>query len=527
MTRAAWAAAAAVVAAVYALRLDRAAGLMVDDAWYITLAKALASGDGYRLISSATAAIVPVVPPGFPLVLAPIFVVSPQFPDNVLLLKAVSIAAMFGVGIAAYRYFVAHRGVPPWPAAAIATATVLTPAFVFLATSTVMAECVFTLAQVLAVVLLERSTARAASTGGGREAALAGLAAAGAMLVRTAGVAMVVAGVLVLVRERAWRRAAAFGAAAALGVMPWQLYAVANAPTAADVAAHGGTIAYRYADLLEMRRPGDAAAGRIGLGDLPRRVAQNAVNVFARDIGGVFVPALFRGPSESGEEVVALGGSSGLPASMGSAAGTMAVSLVISAVIALGWLASLRRRVTAAEALVAISIGMILLVPSRTFRYVLPLAPFLWLYFVQGLSRVRLPGVEASAIGRIAMACLLILQVQEHLLYVRLKAAASPPPEWLSDAREVDDLLQWMDGTLLGNPGAVASTNPGLVYLRTGRKGMTIGSLSADQARWQAGGVRYLAALRPVGAPSRSRFTRIYESPSGRLWIVELPEGVR
>ena len=36
----------AIVAAIYVLRLDDAAGLIVDDAWYIVLAKALADGDG-------------------------------------------------------------------------------------------------------------------------------------------------------------------------------------------------------------------------------------------------------------------------------------------------------------------------------------------------------------------------------------------------------------------------------------------------------------------------------------------------
>ena len=40
--------------AVYLLRLDRVAGLVVDDAWYVLLGQALARGEGYRLVSSAT-----------------------------------------------------------------------------------------------------------------------------------------------------------------------------------------------------------------------------------------------------------------------------------------------------------------------------------------------------------------------------------------------------------------------------------------------------------------------------------------
>src|SRR3982074_3304075 len=85
-----------VAACVYALRLDRIAGLVVDDAWYVLLGRALARGEGVRLGGSATTAIMPVVPPGFPAVLAVIFRFSPDFPQNVLLLKSVSVAAMLG-----------------------------------------------------------------------------------------------------------------------------------------------------------------------------------------------------------------------------------------------------------------------------------------------------------------------------------------------------------------------------------------------------------------------------------------------
>ena len=56
-----------------------------------------------------------------------------------------------------------------------------------------------------------------------------------------------------------------------------------------------------------MRVAGMAASGRTTLGDLPAQTWWNLVNVFGRDMGGVFVPAFLRGPNESGEEVVSLG----------------------------------------------------------------------------------------------------------------------------------------------------------------------------------------------------------------------------
>lgn len=510
------------VVTIYALRLDRAAGLIVDDAWYIVLAKAIAQGDGFRLISSAVTPIMPVVPPGFPLLLAPVFIVSPQFPDNVLLLKAVSIAAMIAAGAVFYCYLFRYRGISAGHASGMALATVLTPAFVFLATSTVMAECVFTLAQLVTVVVLERSGRTATTASQSRHAALAGVVAAATVLTRTAGVAMLAAGGLYLLKERAWRRLATFAGAALVCLVPWLAYSMTHAPTAAESGAHGGSIAYAYSDLLSMRRPGEPAAGRSGVGDLPARVAGNVVNVFGRDVGGLFVPAFFRGPDESGQEVVALGGTAGLVgASMGSARGTMVVSFILSALVLVGFVGGVRRGAAAAEILLAVSVAMILLVPGRTFRYLLPLAPFLWIYFADGLRTIA---IGRAAVVRVAMICLIALQVQEHAQYVLLKMRSAPAPEWLEDQREVDDLLSWMNSNLAGE-GAVATTNPGLVFLRTGRKTVASEDPARNRDRWKASGVRYLVSLRTIAAPStRLGMTKLYDSPRRRLFVIELSD---
>ena len=170
-----------IVAAVYALRLDDAAGLIVDDAWYILLAKALAGGDGYRLISSATIPVMPSVPPGFPAILAPVFLIAPTFPGNLALLKFISILAMAGVGACCWIDFTRHRGVANGEAVLLAGIVVLTPAFVFLATSTVMAECVFSLALLLAMLAFERLIRQQPAQL--RPAVLAGVALAAAVLI--------------------------------------------------------------------------------------------------------------------------------------------------------------------------------------------------------------------------------------------------------------------------------------------------------------------------------------------------------
>jgi hypothetical protein len=46
-----------VLAPIYLLRIDHVVGMVVDDAWYVLLAKALADGRGYELINAPLAGI--------------------------------------------------------------------------------------------------------------------------------------------------------------------------------------------------------------------------------------------------------------------------------------------------------------------------------------------------------------------------------------------------------------------------------------------------------------------------------------
>src|SRR5437870_10873459 len=106
------AAAVAVLLSVYLLRLDDVCGLFWDDAWYVLLARGLATGHGYTLTNAPTRGIVPFYPPGFPLVLSLVFRIAPDFPRNVMLLKAVSIAAMAGVALLAMHHAARYARLP-------------------------------------------------------------------------------------------------------------------------------------------------------------------------------------------------------------------------------------------------------------------------------------------------------------------------------------------------------------------------------------------------------------------------------
>jgi hypothetical protein len=512
-----------VVLALYLARLDRVAGLVVDDAWYVLLAKALADGDGFRLTSSAASQILPSVPPGFPALLSPVFWLKPDFPQNVLLLKAVSIVAMFGAGLATFWYVTRCRRWPWRIALAVSLATVVTPAFVFLATSTVMAECVFTFAQLAAVVVLDGACA-----GDGRSrrrsTVLAAVLAAATMLIKSSGAALIAASVLYLLKERRWRHAVLFAAVTFVCLTPWLLYARAHAPTDAERSAHGGSIAVAYGDSIRLRIAATPSSGPATPGELAIRVADNLTNVFIRDVGGILVPAFYRGADESGEEVVSLGGALGLRAgSMSNATPTKIVSLLLGVIGLVGFVRAARERLGLVELLVPLSIAMAVLVPYWTYRYVLPLAPFIFGYVAYGL-RMRATADEWR-LARILLLCVIGLDVTDHAQYISdahgtTRAGAV---DWLADSREVDEVLGWMRRQL-PQDAAVASSNPALVYLRTGRKSVGIEDYRRQWSAWKALRIRYVVCLRPADLPDvpPDRYRVLYRTAGRRLWVIEI-----
>jgi hypothetical protein len=73
----------------------------------------------------------------------------------------------------------------------------------------------------------------------------------------------------------------------------------------------------------------------------------------------------------------------------------------------------------------------------------------------------------------------------------------------------------------------VASNNPGLVYLATGRKGVSMSNARENWQLWQRSGIRYGVALQPADMPDDSLQHRtLYQSSDRRRWVVELLPGL-
>jgi hypothetical protein len=480
MTRrqlAAWAALVAVFTATYLLRLDAVCGLFADDAWYVLLAKALATGQGYTLINAPTPDLVPVYPPGFPVLLSLVFRIAPRFPENVFLLKAVSIAAMAGVTALTVYHCQRDQRLPSGVAWSIAVATALHPAFVFLATSTVMSECVFTLVQLASVVVVEHAVRAERGPIATRTALLGGALAAFAVLIRTIAIAVLVAGLVrLVVWRRRWMPALAFALGAAVVTGPWLIYARTHVPTAAAQAEENDAVVYGYRTHFWLRVAGHAEFGVITARDLPSRLAGTAAQIVRSSMGALLVYFPFRSV-EPGAWRIAPGWAHGL-------------AVLASAMTAVGFVATVRTRMTTAELLVPLSLLVTLAWPFPPTRYVLPLLPFVLCYVARGLAALAsfVSGRPRPRFAPAVLWGLVAVSAFTNAAYVR--ALHGPPadrPRWNLIFEERIALIRWLTAHVPAGQ-VIASTDPAQVYLYSGLK--TIGC-------WQPSGV--VAAPRRFG----------------------------
>jgi len=506
---------------IYFFRLDHVAGLIVDDAWYVLLARGLAAGAGYRLTNAPfETAVLPMYPPGFPALLSGVFWIDPAFPHNVWMLKAVSIAAMLATAPLSYAYLHRYRHFHWGVAACGALLVATTPALVFAATSTTMSEPVFTLAQLGAVFAAHRSMERSDGHAW-RWVLLAAIVGAAAFFIRSTGIAALIAVLASYAVHRQWKRACGYAAIVAICVLPWLLYSQTRKPTEPQQQLHRGNIMYSYQEQFWMHWAGSPSSGRATAADLPGRVGRNFVDVFGRGIGGLFVPVFLRGPDESGEELIAIGGSVGWTfVGLGNSVPHMAISFTLAAMLAWGFVCTVRRKLTVAEILVPLSLVVTLAWPWWSFRFLVPLMPFLVVYAARAASSLPAAG------ARIVLLTLVGLNLYDHAGYIHLRRSSPSSIDWLNQSDEAEKTLKWMSSHL--EPGGlVATTNPPLVHMWTGHKSVTLDSMAEQMSNWHERGVRYVAPMAAHELPDDliGPHQLLYSScrtPSACFWVAEI-----
>lgn len=199
-------------------------GVFQDDGIYVVLAKSLATGEGYRYLNLPGAPAATHYPPLYPAFLALLWKLDPAFPQNVTLFKFAN--AMFLGGAAALFHAFARQRLQLGPlAAALSVGAFTACAPVVLLTVMVLSEPMFLCGLGATLIACDR----AAASGRPRDAALAGGAAALLSMVRTLGILVVPATVLVMAWRRQWRAAFALGGVAVALSIPWQLWVGAHA----------------------------------------------------------------------------------------------------------------------------------------------------------------------------------------------------------------------------------------------------------------------------------------------------------
>lgn len=235
-------------------------GSYYDDGTYTMLAKSIATGQGYRYLNLPGTPVATHYPPGYPLFLAALWTLWPDFPANTALFKLANAVLLAVVALAVYLLGRRALGWRSWAVAAVAMVGTLTPAMLVLS-SALMSEMLFLAMLIPGLVLAERLVRE---PGGWRRPLLVGALMGATLMVRSIGLPAVGAVLLLLALRRRWRDAAIIGASVAAVMLPWALWtrtydALLPAPLFSSYGSYGVWVKQGFGDrgsgfLLEVVR---------------------------------------------------------------------------------------------------------------------------------------------------------------------------------------------------------------------------------------------------------------------------------
>lgn len=483
----AWCVAALVLTSLllWAPRLSGPMDLRYDAGVYYILGTSLAEGRGYRLLNEPGDPEAVQYPPALPALVAAhqlaLGTSDPVVVGSWLRRTFCLMYALYGVAC----YALARR----WLGPGLAFSAALIPllhVFTFLLSDLLFAELPFALAGVLLVLVAERTRPDDERP---RHLALAGLFGVVAVLLRTAGLALLAAWVLQALMQRRWRSAVARGLVALVPVIAWQAHVHRvhasdewRAPAYEYQRAPYQFYNVTYGENVSLLDPFRPELGRATPGDVALRVVKNVP----------LMPASY-GESVSGSESfwrrfvirpqqVAFG-------RVLVPEGAGIVPLVVLGLLAAAGLALLACRGRWTPALyVAGSTALICSTPwpIQFTRYFTPLQPFLaiglcvallWLHaWTAGRGRPRLAhGVLAVALATVFG--VLAFGVQSAFRYRHFEGATyqdglrlGGPKVFYYDTHwsHYDAALDWVRANT-AEDAVVAVVAPHCAYLRTGR----------------------------------------------------------
>lgn len=470
-----------ILLAVYLLRLDPVVGMFKDDGWYLVLAKSLATGHGYNLINLPQHSGLYFYPPFFPFLLSLLYRLDPEFPRNVLLLKALSIFAALVLPILVFRLFARENRLPRHLLYLIAVASAVAPSCVMLATSSLMSEAVFTALQFAALLLAER-VLQDKGDGVTPVVLLIGLLACSAYLTRTIGIAVVAAIALTFLQRKMFKAFAAVSALFVICAGSWALYTHSRAASGKEQIAAGYSAQF-------WDRLASAPGPKMTVRDLPGRVWQLSTVMIGDDIGALIVPSFYRFGAESGSEVIDMtmnipavsrNPMHTLPGSMGLAVAGQLISLGFSIVILIGFVAAARRGLGPTDLTFIFSLVIIVFWPWSPIRFLVPLLPLILYYLAMGVASIertiqklfsRAPIAADWRTARVVIVCVLSFFLYDHVSYIFAKhkdPGTLAYPRYLRSFNATRQAANWVREHTLPNE-VIASSNIPMIYLYSDR----------------------------------------------------------
>jgi hypothetical protein len=423
-------------------------GVFQDDGIYTVLAKALASGDGYRYVNIPGAPHATHYPPAYPAFLAVLWKLAPEFPANVALFTFANAVFLSLAAVGALYFGRAYVGLGSRFAAAIAVATVAcVPALIF---------GVFVLSEPMYMALLVPTLVcaeRAAGSARPRDALLAGLAGGGLAMVRTMGQFVVPALVLVLLLRRRWRAATLAAAGGVILLVPWQLWVMAHgAEVPAVLLGKYGPYSRWLTDAVRSDGPG-LLVGVVGKN--ARALVGMAWSMFSgRNPGGPAPPAIVQG----------------------------LIVCALAGLIALGaW--RLRRRIPVTLWFLASYMALVIVWPFEPTRFVWVLLPIFGLMAAYGVAAVAgwRPTRWPLRLARGGVLATAVLLAAGYAVYnvrgVRERWWATIPDQ---NTARATPLVGWVRASTT-ETDVLATDDDALLHLYTGRPTVPVGTFTPQE----------------------------------------------
>lgn len=347
------------LAVFYGLGLTRVAGLVHDDVIYLVTAKALALGEGYRIISMPGEPWQIAYPPVYPALLAVVWKLWPEFPANVYAFKALNLPILLACLVLTYQLVTRVYGASRRHGWVVVTLLALSMPFITFADLT-MSEPLYLLALLVALRFLEPLVERLEreETPLAPTALVMGFFCALPVLVRQVGLGLPAAVLFYLLLKRRFRLMVGTAAATALFMLPWQGWIF-------YLRRSGAPLSWDYLGWVDENTAG------FQLGQFVRNFFENAWTAIARSVPEVVAPILKH-------EVVV-----GLASRFGLTGALAALSALVVVVVAAGYVLTARRRLRLYHLYIPMYLGLVFLIPWDPTRYVTTVAPFLLLMFVE------------------------------------------------------------------------------------------------------------------------------------------------